>query len=307
MAIKEVQGNLLQSDRIVRCIAVNCSGNVTGDFAKEIKEKYPEVVKPYTEMCRVVGEKAMGEVQLIVCHDETIIACMFVQEVGIGNRAVVDMGALEDCLNRICIFGAKTGFSTGVPKNLGVSSKYIDWETAKQHINTYLDTCIFDCQILEIPHKQRKGTAVLEPPAAAGAPPAMEAPTAAKAETSPESLPATEESMVAQKRKVVVIEVEASKQNSKEWVATLHAKAGSKQLQGTAEGHPTALTGVVTALSVIKVPCNISLYVDDVDFVQAIRQGTEGKPGLWEKLDKLMNIHNVIVHHTSEIPVQKAS
>ena len=95
MAIKEVPGKLFQSDRVIRCIAVNCSGNVTGDFAKEIKEDYPEVIKPYTEMCRVLGEKALGEVQFTVCHDDTIVASMFVQEVGIGNRAIVNSNILH--------------------------------------------------------------------------------------------------------------------------------------------------------------------------------------------------------------------
>ena len=347
MAIKEVPGKLFQSDRVIRCIAVNCSGNVTGDFAKEIKEDYPEVIKPYTEMCRVLGEKALGEVQFTVCHDDTIVASMFVQEVGIGNRAIVNSNILEECLDRICIFSAKTQLTTGFPENLGVNPKYIDWDVVKPLISAYLDAAVCNCQIITKP--QRKGkAAATETPAEAPAPAEIPAPAEAPAEV-PAEIPAPAEAPAEvpaeipapaevpaevpaeapaeapaetpasagtstsaekpkedKKRRVVVIRVETTP-DSKEWTATLRVKAGQKQIRGTAGANPPALTGAVTALCALKTPCNVVLYSDDESLVETIQQGVNGKEGLWEKVWELMRIHNVVAHHSSEIPMETAS
>lgn len=323
MAIKEVPGKLFQSDRVIRCIAVNCSGNVTGDFAKEIKEDYPEVIKPYTEMCRVLGEKALGEVQFTVCHDDTIVASMFVQEVGIGNRAIVNSNILEECLDRICIFSAKTQLTTGFPENLGVNPKYIDWDVVKPLISAYLDAAVCNCQIITKP--QRKGkAAATETPAEAPAPAEIPAPAEAPAEVpaevpaeapaeAPAETPASagtstsaEKPKEDKKRRVVVIRVETTP-DSKEWTATLRVKAGQKQIRGTAGANPPALTGAVTALCALKTPCNVVLYSDDESLVETIQQGVNGKEGLWEKVWELMRIHNVVAHHSSEIPMETAS
>ena len=115
----EIAGDLLSTNCMVRCQAVNCCGTMDTGLNAQVKEKYPEAAQIHAEMCKMFGTKLLGEVQFVPCHDGAIIANMYVRESDSGNLSVLDTGALEDCLDRLCIFAAKTGASLGIPKDLG--------------------------------------------------------------------------------------------------------------------------------------------------------------------------------------------
>ena len=95
------------------------------------------------------------------------------------------------------------------------------------------------------------------------------------------------------------------------WGAILKYGEMTKELSG-GEGETTnnrmELTGVITALSALKEPCNVKLYTDSQYIVNAINQGwlkswiAHGwkrktgpvkNPDLWQKLYELLNVHTV--------------
>ena len=95
------------------------------------------------------------------------------------------------------------------------------------------------------------------------------------------------------------------------WGAILKYGEMTKELSG-GDGETTnnrmELTGVITALSALKEPCNVKLYTDSQYIVNAINQGwlkswiAHGwkrktgpvkNPDLWQKLYELLNVHTV--------------
>ena len=95
------------------------------------------------------------------------------------------------------------------------------------------------------------------------------------------------------------------------WGAILKYGELTKELSG-GDGETTnnrmELTGVITALSALKEPCNVKLYTDSQYIVNAINQGwlkswiAHGwkrktgpvkNPDLWQKLSELLNVHTV--------------
>ena len=95
------------------------------------------------------------------------------------------------------------------------------------------------------------------------------------------------------------------------WGAILKYGELTKELSG-GDGETTnnrmELTGVITALSALKEPCNVKLYTDSQYIVNAINQGwlkswiAHGwkrktgpvkNPDLWQKLYELLNVHTV--------------
>ena len=127
MSIKNIKGDLLNSDCVIRCQIVNCCGVADGGLAAQVEEKYPEAAAIYKGLCNTFGAGLLGEVQLVPCHDGSVIANMFAQSEWSGNKSVTNIQALEKCFERILILAAKTGLSFGFPKNLGAGYGKGDW------------------------------------------------------------------------------------------------------------------------------------------------------------------------------------
>ena len=47
MSIKNIKGDLLNSDCVIRCQIVNCCGVADGGLAAQVEEKYPEAAAIY--------------------------------------------------------------------------------------------------------------------------------------------------------------------------------------------------------------------------------------------------------------------
>ena len=62
--IEFVKGNILETNCDVLVNPVNCVGTMGKGLAKAIKQKYPEILKPYVDACRK-NQLRVGELQFV--------------------------------------------------------------------------------------------------------------------------------------------------------------------------------------------------------------------------------------------------
>ena len=149
MSIKNIKGDLLSSNCAIRCQIVNCCGVADGGLAALVEEKYPEAAAIYKGLCNTFGAGLLGEVQLVPCHDGSVIANMFAQAEWDGNKSVTNIQALEKCFERILLLAAKTGLSFGFPKNLGAGYGRGDWEEISALMEGYFAHPSDNCFVVE--------------------------------------------------------------------------------------------------------------------------------------------------------------
>lgn len=299
----EIAGDLLSTNCMVRCQAVNCCGTMDTGLNAQVKEKYPEAAQIHAEMCKMFGTKLLGEVQFVPCHDGAIIANMYVRESDSGNLSALDTGALEDCLDRLCIFAAKTGASLGIPKDLGQQEG--EWDNIHTLIQSYFGAKMFNCQIVnhisaeEPAAAQKEKTAKKEKPVEPAK--AVEEP---KQPTIDSSRPSVS---------IIVAGTITKDSGPNGWAAKLsNRKSSSKTITGsenTDSIENLELMAVIAGLSALKAPCNVELSVTSFYISEVIKQGwlkkwsknwekcftTYGNAALWKELDQLMHVHNVSV------------
>lgn len=309
--VTNIKGNLLSSDCVIRCHQVNCRGVMGAGLAKQVKEKYPEVFGPYSDLCKALGNKLLGEVQFIACHDSTIIANMFAQD-GCGTQGIqTNMAALEECLDRLQIFAAKTGLKVGFPKYLGAGLAGGNWEKIEPLIKTYFGTAVADCIIVE-----------WNGDASTAGEKAIESVTAKEEATEPTTPEETAKSVATaskpkkkgKKRVQVTIYTDGACSGNPGpggWAAILTADGMENKEMSGGEKDTTnnrmELTAVIKALDALRIPCEVKLYSDSTYVVNSITKGwMEGwkkagwtKKGglpntdLWKQVDGLLQKHDV--------------
>lgn len=317
MGIREVKGDLLTSECVVRCHQVNCRGVMGAGIAAQIKEKYPEVFPLYEGLCSQFGDKMLGEVQFIPCHDGTVIANMFAQDGYGAGKCQTDIYALEECLDRLQIFAAKTGASIGFPKYVGAGLAGGDWNQIYSLIHTYFDTKLIDCLIVEYDRKE-SGEKPMEAPAdESGAGQG----TVTAGEEKPESAPAAEDKTserpkAGKKRGKFEVSIYTDgsclgNPGAGGWGAILMAKGvETKELSGGEKkttNQRMELTAAIKALEALRSPCKVELYSDSSYLVNSVTRGWMAgwkkagwtKKGglanvdLWQQLDALLERHDV--------------
>lgn len=316
----EITGDLLSTNCMIRCQAVNCCGTMDTGLNAQVKGKYPEAAQLHAEMCKLFGAKLLGEVQFVPCHDGTIIANMFVRETDSGNLSVLNPPVLEECLDRLCIFVAKTGASLGIPKDLG--QREGEWDEIRALIQSYLGTKMFDCRIVN--HVSAE-----EPTATPKKEAAKEEKPAAKADNKPEPVKAEEPKQPVTNSSrpsvsIIVAGTITKDSGPNGWAAKLSSrKTSSKTITGsenTDSIENLELMAVIAGLSALKAPCNVELSVTSFYISEAIKQGwlkkwsknwekcfaTYGNATLWKELEQLMQVHNVSVVLRSDETQRKA-
>jgi len=320
--VTNIKGDLLSSDCVIRCHQVNCRGVMGAGLAKQVKEKYPEAFDPYGNLCKTLGSKLLGEVQFIACHDGTIIANMFAQDGYDAKGVQTDMTALEECLDRLQIFAAKTGLKVGFPKNLGAGLAGGDWGKIEALINTYFGTAVADCIIVELDGGASTTGEKATESVTAGegtAEPATAGEGTAKPATAGEAapnLPATAPKPEKKKKKKVQVTIYTDGACSGNpgpggWAAILTADGiDNKEMSGGEKdttNNRMELTAVIKALEALRMPCEVKLYSDSTYVVNSITKGwmagwkkagwtkKGGLPNtdLWKQVDELLQKHNV--------------
>lgn len=99
--IKNIRGNVLDSDAPIIAHQVNCLGVMGAGVAKCVREKYPEVMKTYTRWCRQYDFKHLLGLVLDYCTNKNqIIANCFAQD-KIGSGRMTNYEAFYSCLENI--------------------------------------------------------------------------------------------------------------------------------------------------------------------------------------------------------------
>lgn len=126
--VKNVKGNLLDSDCDYICHQVNCKGVMRSGIAKQIRERFPEVYEEYKKLCESYEcgpHYLLGSIQFV---DRFGVINMFSQELyGYDGQRYTSYDAFAKCLHAIrarVLIGSKIGF----PKNIGCGLGGGNWK-----------------------------------------------------------------------------------------------------------------------------------------------------------------------------------
>ena len=302
MSIKNIKGDLLSSDCVIRCHIVNCCGVMEGGLAAQVEEKYPEAAAIYKGLCNTLGSGLLGEVQLVPCHDGTIIANMFAQNERDGNKAVTNIQALEKCFERILLLVAKTGIPFGFPKNMGAGYGRGDWEEISSLIDGYFTYPSDKCIIVEHEEGDTKQVKPVQQPKSAENPKPAEGPGSAKQSEPAEGAKPLEDPR--KKAHVQICAMGVNENGAGGWGVILRAGKTDKVLMGGLAKSPAedmVLTAMISGLSALKWPCKVDLFINSFAIMNAV-SANGGKPigatALWNQLAELQAKHTVAVHLT---------
>lgn len=138
--IKEVIGNLLDSDCDIICHQVNCRGVMGAGLAKQIAERYPLVLNVYRNRYNK-GLARLGELDFVLATPKQIVCNMYAQDRYGRDRQYTDYEAFKDCLDGIVDFirisEAKYNFKVnkiGFPYNIGCGLAGGDWNIVQKLI-----------------------------------------------------------------------------------------------------------------------------------------------------------------------------
>ena len=86
--IYNINGNILNCEQKYIIHQVNCQGSMGAGLAKQLANKYPEIIKPYKDTClKNLQSKLLGEVLRTKTKDGKIILNVFGQGYyGIGSK-----------------------------------------------------------------------------------------------------------------------------------------------------------------------------------------------------------------------------
>lgn len=130
MAVKIINGNLLDATEDIICHQVNCQGVMGSGVAKAIREKWPEVYRIYHEHCRDCdGSELMGTVcWTAIENGDRVVANMFAQNLyGYDGNRYTSYDAFYKCLEDI----KKSSFyihSIAFPYKIGSDRGGASWD-----------------------------------------------------------------------------------------------------------------------------------------------------------------------------------
>lgn len=130
--------------KMILCNQVNCKGAMGAGFARNVKEKYPDVEEAYKRECRRI--KSMREVQhdyrtglgnvqfFPVLNDNLYIANMFAQNSYGTDKRQTDYDAFEVCMTTVKNFAEKLNSDVviRIPYQIGCGLAGGDWEVIEK-------------------------------------------------------------------------------------------------------------------------------------------------------------------------------
>lgn len=119
MEIKQIDGNLLDSNAELIMHQVNCQGKMNSGVAKAIREKWPKV---FTEYLKLVNEKLygsekafslLGVVQPVTVSETQKVLNLFGQDkYGYDGKQYTSYDAINTCFKKIAEYCAKNDYHT---------------------------------------------------------------------------------------------------------------------------------------------------------------------------------------------------
>jgi O-acetyl-ADP-ribose deacetylase (regulator of RNase III) len=147
--LRNIQGNLLESDCDVIAHVVNCQGVMGSGIAKQIKTKWPEAFNGYSTFLKKVGSKDAFGLCMVVVNDEPnvpVVANLFAQFNYGTNKRQLDYERLYTSLEHLVkIMKNHKWKSVGFPYGMGAGLAGGDWRIINVMIEALFDD--FDINI----------------------------------------------------------------------------------------------------------------------------------------------------------------
>ena len=130
-----VKGNLLEAPENILVHQTNCMGVMGSGIAKQVKEKYPEVLNGYYNYCKTnTVENILGTALICEADDGKLIANVFGQVNYGTDKIYTDYEALRKGLEEVKVFADQHFLSVALPYNIGCGRAGGDWNIVSKII-----------------------------------------------------------------------------------------------------------------------------------------------------------------------------
>lgn len=146
MSIKIIEGDLFNTTAKYICHQVNCQGRMGSGVAGQVRMKFPEAYKAYSDICN--GEQSLtnplwllGKSQFVRCSNGVTIVNMYAQgHYGYDGKQYTDYDAFQKCLREIRDT-VPVGSVIAMPYKIGCGLGGGDWavilELLKDELSDY--------------------------------------------------------------------------------------------------------------------------------------------------------------------------
>ena len=142
MIVREIKGDLLDTDLNFIAHGVNCRNKMGSGVAKAILTKYPEVKEGYhalhrsgLALCTNGSDDFLGTAQPIDVHDGKVVFNLFTQlDYGYDGKQYVSYKAIEECFKSLTL-NCDYINAIAIPR-IGCGLAGGDWDKVKEIINS---------------------------------------------------------------------------------------------------------------------------------------------------------------------------
>lgn len=111
MEIKNINGNLLDTDAELILHQVNCQGKMNSGVAKAIREKWPIVFEEYIKLFSSLFMVKLGICQPVSVTDNQKVINMFSQDnYGYDGKMYTSYDAINTCLGKVKDYCVRNGY-----------------------------------------------------------------------------------------------------------------------------------------------------------------------------------------------------
>lgn len=144
------EGDLFESECDILCHQVNCQGVMGSGIAKQVRDKYPELLYCYKLACETLGSGNLGDVYFYPCiRGKRLIANLFGQDkYGYDGKLYTNYEALESCINRVYVRAVSYNESVAFPYLMGCDRGGGDWDIVLGMIKKYFEKSDIVCEII---------------------------------------------------------------------------------------------------------------------------------------------------------------
>ncbi|RXZ77952.1 Appr-1-p processing protein [Paenibacillaceae bacterium] len=130
--IKLIEGDLLQATEDIIGHQVNCKGVMGSGVAKQLSDKYSDLLVTYKAFIEMHSPKILGKCQFTAVDNYSkIVANLFAQD-GYGyGKQFTDLSALKATLTDLKFFAKRHNYSVALPYKIGSDRGGADWNVVK--------------------------------------------------------------------------------------------------------------------------------------------------------------------------------
>lgn len=139
------QGNILDSEENIICQSVNHQGIMGAGLAKQIKQKYTNVMDSYLKICdmRFSDIKRNGIVAWCTIDKNKYIASIFGQEYYGTDKQYTDYVSLGNGFETVKSFANRNNCSIAIPYGIGCGLGGGDWNV----VSDIIERCFLSLEI----------------------------------------------------------------------------------------------------------------------------------------------------------------